>query len=230
MIRAMENLNFQIDVAARMLVASFLGASIGLEREVHGHPAGMRTHLLVSLGSALFTVLSIFGFPPGTGAPLDPSRVAAQVVSGIGFLGAGAIIKDGFSVRGLTTAASLWATAAVGMAAGAGQEIIALVAAAIILFSLWPLNRIATRVHGISKERRQLTLTVLNLGVIAEVTSHLTDHAVEIVAVETEPAATGYRVELGVRTGPRSALEAALDRIRSVDGVGDVTSTGPGGD
>ena len=85
----------------------------------------MRTHLLVALGSAMFTELSIYGFggsaEPGRSLPIDPSRVAAQIVSGIGFLGAGAILKYGTSIRGLTTAASLWATAAVGMAAGAGD-------------------------------------------------------------------------------------------------------------
>ena len=91
--------------ALRLLVAAIPGALIGLEREIQEHPAGMRTHLLVSLGSAGFTVLSIASFT-ATGA--DPARIAAQVVSGIGFLGAGAILKEGATVRGLTTAASLW--------------------------------------------------------------------------------------------------------------------------
>ena len=104
--------------AVRLLVAAALGALIGLEREIHDHPAGMRTHLLVSVGSAGFTVLSIFAFPaPGA----DPARIAAQIVTGVGFLGAGAILKEGATIRGLTTAASLWAVAAVGMAAGAGR-------------------------------------------------------------------------------------------------------------
>src|ERR687894_3000498 len=148
----MGDLGFQVDISIRLLISAALGATIGLEREIHGHPAGMRTHLLLSLGSGLFTVLSIFGFPGEAGAPLDPSRVAAQIVSGIGFLGAGAIIKDGFSVRGLTTAASLWATAAVGMGAGAGQHVVAIVATAIVLFSLWPLSRLSDRLHGLQKE------------------------------------------------------------------------------
>ncbi|MEO8571411.1 MAG: MgtC/SapB family protein, partial [Chloroflexota bacterium] len=107
------DLGEQLDISIRLVVASLLGAAIGFEREIHAHPAGMRTHLLVSLGSAAFTVLGIFSFVAGTGT--DPSRIAAQVVSGIGFLGAGAILKYGSTVRGLTTAASLWATAAVGM-------------------------------------------------------------------------------------------------------------------
>src|SRR5688500_13060369 len=114
------DLGVQLDISIRLLVASVLGAAIGLESELHAPPAGMRTHLLVSLGSAAFTVLSIFFFQAPEGAlQTDPSRIAAQIVSGIGFLGAGAILKYGASVRGLTTAASLWATAGVGMAAGA---------------------------------------------------------------------------------------------------------------
>src|SRR6188472_1311287 len=129
--------------ALRLLLAAVLGAVIGFEREIHDHPAGMRTHLLVALGSAIFTVVSIYGF--GDPDVADPSRVAAQIVTGIGFLGAGAIIKYGTSVRGLTTAASLWATAAVGMAAGTGQWILAIVASAIVVATLGPMPLVVRR-------------------------------------------------------------------------------------
>ena len=108
------------DLVLRLLLSAFLGGLIGVEREIHDHPAGIRTHLLVALGSALFTVLSIVGFPSSDDVATDPSRVAAQIVTGIGFLGAGAILKYGPTVRGLTTAASLWIVAAIGMASGAG--------------------------------------------------------------------------------------------------------------
>jgi putative Mg2+ transporter-C (MgtC) family protein len=136
----------QLDLSARIIVAAILGAIIGLEREIHGHPAGIRTHILVALGSAIFTVLSIQGFgsvAPGT--TFDPTRIAAQIVTGIGFLGAGAILKDGTIIRGLTTAASLWATAAVGLAAGAGDDVIAGVGAILIVVSLWPLQTLIER-------------------------------------------------------------------------------------
>jgi putative Mg2+ transporter-C (MgtC) family protein len=102
---------------ARLLLAVALGAAIGYERERAGKPAGLRTHGMVCLGAALFTLVSIFGFG-GTG---DPTRIAAQVVTGIGFLGAGAILHRHHTVEGLTTAASLWVTAAVGLAIGAGM-------------------------------------------------------------------------------------------------------------
>jgi len=138
----MTDLNLQLELALRLVVAAILGAVIGLEREYHGHPAGMRTHLLVSVGSATFTVLSIEAFK-GPGA--DPARIAAQIVTGIGFLGAGAILKDRGAVRGLTTAASLWAVAAVGMAAGAAAWGVAVTATVIVLVSLWPLHEIERR-------------------------------------------------------------------------------------
>jgi putative Mg2+ transporter-C (MgtC) family protein len=95
-----------------------MGAFIGLEREKHGRPAGLRTHALVSLGSCLIMLISIYGFNGITGR--DPARLAAQVVSGIGFLGAGTIIREGTSIRGLTTAASLWVVAGIGLAIGSG--------------------------------------------------------------------------------------------------------------
>src|SRR4051794_38836414 len=141
------DLGLQADLAVRMFVAAVLGAAIGLEREIHEHPAGMRTHLLVALGSAIFTELSIFGFEGIVATPIDPSRVAAQIVSGIGFLGAGAILKYGTSIRGLTTAASLWTAAAIGMAAGAGEWLIAAIGTFIVVFSLWPLNALVARIH-----------------------------------------------------------------------------------
>ena len=136
-------------------MAAALGAAIGLEREVHEHPAGMRTHLLVSMGSAAFTVLSIEAFKaPGA----DPPRVAAQIVTGVGFLGAGAILKEGATIRGLTTAASLWAVAAVGMAAGAGAWVSAVTITIIVILSLWPLRVITERFVG--RDQHRLTLRV----------------------------------------------------------------------
>lgn len=122
---------------------------IGLEREFREREAGLRTHLLVALGAALFTIVSAFGFrdvlthDPNVVVRLDPSRIAAQVVSGIGFLGAGAIIRQGLSIRGLTTAATLWVVAAIGMAAGAGFYSVAVITTVIALVALWPLRYLA---------------------------------------------------------------------------------------
>jgi putative Mg2+ transporter-C (MgtC) family protein len=132
----------------KLLLAAFLGAVIGLEREIHGRPAGFRTHLLVSLGSCLFVITSIrfytfFGnFSGSVPVGVDPGRVAAQVVTGIGFLGAGAIIREKFSVRGLTTAACLWIASAIGLACGVGLFGISMLVTVISLISLLLLKRI----------------------------------------------------------------------------------------
>ena len=118
-------LNF--DFVLRLLVAGILGAIIGLDREYRAKEAGYRTHFLVSLGSALIMIVSQYGFQDiikESSVTLDPSRVAAQVVSGIGFIGAGTIIFQKQIVRGLTTAAGLWATAGIGLAVGAGMYVI----------------------------------------------------------------------------------------------------------
>lgn len=129
----------QIDLIGRLAVGLLLGAAIGLERELHRQPAGFRTHSLVALGAALFTVVSGFAF---TGPGADPTRIAAQIVTGIGFIGAGTIIQHRGSVRGLTTAASLWSVAAVGTAAGAGLHLVAVGATLLILFVLAALDRL----------------------------------------------------------------------------------------
>jgi putative Mg2+ transporter-C (MgtC) family protein len=127
-------------IALRLLVAALLGGAIGMEREFRERGAGLRTHTVVCVGSALFTLVSAYAF---VGPHVDPTRIAAQIVSGIGFLGAGAIIRQGLSVRGLTTAATLWLVAAIGMASGAGYYSAAVIATAGALVTLGPLRVIA---------------------------------------------------------------------------------------
>src|SRR5690348_10048981 len=116
------------EMAGRVLLAFALGALLGWERERAGRPAGLRTFMMVTAGSAAFTLVSIYGFA-GMGTVRDPARVAAQIVTGIGFLGAGTIWRTTSTVRGLTTAAGVWFAAAVGMMAGAGMYLIAVVTA-----------------------------------------------------------------------------------------------------
>lgn len=132
----------QSDIAVRLLVAAGVGMIIGIEREIREQAAGMRTHMLVATGACLFTIVSVFGFEGLLDGAVDPSlghdpaRVASNVVTGVGFLGAGAILREGRSVRGLTTAASLWVVAAIGMAVGLGMYWAASVAAAVTVLSL----------------------------------------------------------------------------------------------
>lgn len=135
-------------VLLRLVIAAVLGGAIGMERELRERQAGLRTHLVVCVGAALFTLVSAYGFDDVLSrgqVVADPTRIAAQIVSGIGFLGAGAIIRQGLSVRGLTTAASLWIVAAIGMASGAGMYAPAAIGTVIVLFSLGPLRILAYR-------------------------------------------------------------------------------------
>jgi putative Mg2+ transporter-C (MgtC) family protein len=136
------------EVLLRMVLAAVFGGAIGFERELRERQAGLRTHMLVSVGSALFTIASAYGFRDflvhgGSVVRADPTRIAAQIVTGIGFLGAGAIIRQGLSVRGLTTAATLWVVAAIGLATGAGYYSAAAITTALVLVSLWPLRILA---------------------------------------------------------------------------------------
>jgi putative Mg2+ transporter-C (MgtC) family protein len=124
-------LNTELEMALRLVLAGVLGSIIGYQRERSGKPAGLRTHALICVGSALFTVAGTSAFSSG-----DPTRIAAGVVSGIGFLGAGAILHRHRSVEGLTTAATMWVVAAIGLAAGAGLYIIAPITAVIALIVL----------------------------------------------------------------------------------------------
>jgi putative Mg2+ transporter-C (MgtC) family protein len=214
----------QADLSVRLLIAAVLGAAVGFEREIHDHPAGMRTHLLVALGSAIFTELSIFGFSsapaPNGSLPTDTSRVAAQVVSGIGFLGAGAILKYGTSVRGLTTAASLWATAAVGMACGAGSWVVAAVGTAIVVLSLWPLNVVIARLRPEGLRAVSLRLRATRIEVLGEVTRLLSGRHVEIGEINTQRhGKNNYEVEIRLRL-PANVREQ--DIVAQVAGVADV--------
>jgi putative Mg2+ transporter-C (MgtC) family protein len=148
----------------RLSIAAGLGAAVGFERELRDREAGIRTHLLVSLGSALFTIISAYGFHEflvggGSIVRADPTRIAAQIVTGIGFLGAGAIIRDGLSVRGLTTAATLWVVAAVGMACGAGYYWPAVAATVLTIVTLGPLRFVAHRtVERMKPEENRVTV------------------------------------------------------------------------
>jgi putative Mg2+ transporter-C (MgtC) family protein len=139
------NSDIELDLILRIFVAALLGGAIGLEREYRSKEAGFRTHFLVALGSALFMVVSAYGFEEAVALPghrLDVSRVAAQVVSGIGFIGAGTIIfrKSENIVSGLTTAAGVWVVAAIGLACGGGMYKLAIASTFLVLIGLEAFN------------------------------------------------------------------------------------------
>lgn len=223
----MLDIGVQLDLSARLIVAAMLGLAIGFEREIHGHPAGLRTHMLVALGSALFTVMSIRGFGGEVDGQMavDPTRIAAQIVSGIGFLGAGAILKDGAVVRGLTTAASLWATAAVGMAAGAAEYAIGAVATAVILVSLWPINLIADRLRVSNLTDTQIRLALKRIDALGGVSEILARHRLEVTQISTQRLSPdNYQADVSVRGRQVGAISEAIEEISRLPDV-DIVST-----
>jgi putative Mg2+ transporter-C (MgtC) family protein len=137
----------EMQMIVRLILAAFLGGIVGIEREIHSKAAGFRTHILVCIGSCLIMLTSMHMFDIYQGlVNADPGRIAAQVVSGIGFLGAGTIIRSRASVLGLTTAASLWAVAGIGLAVGSGLFIVSIFTAVLIIASLFALNKVQDKI------------------------------------------------------------------------------------
>jgi putative Mg2+ transporter-C (MgtC) family protein len=209
----------------RIVVAAALGGAVGIERELREHDAGFRTHMLVAIGSALFTIVSAYAFRDflvrgGSVVRADPTRIAAQIVTGIGFLGAGAIIRQGFSVRGLTTAATLWVVAAIGMAAGAGYYGGAVLTTAVVLISLWPL-RILARM-GTSRFRPQTSTLVAqlpsgsSLGPLIDEVERLGGR---VKSVEISHEADRRSVLLDVTMPPRVDPPRVIAQVGELEGV-----------
>ena len=168
----------------RLLAATAMGAAIGFEREYHAKEAGLRTHLLVALGSCLFMILSVYGFDFMLGrdhVSYDPSRIASQVVTGIGFIGAGTIIFQKQAVRGLTTAAGLWVTAAIGLACGNGMYWIALITTVIVLVSLGLIN---VYLPYFSQKEHTVTFLVEDYTVLTEVMENLRREKITVLNYE----------------------------------------------
>ena len=212
------------EVLLRLFVAAALGGAIGLERELDEKAAGLRTHMLVAGGSAIFTVAS-FALFAGEGTTRDPTRIAAQIVTGIGFLGAGAIIRQGLSVRGLTTAASLWLVAAIGMAAGAGYWDGALIATLGALLTLGPLRVISFRILSRYRPQRDRLLVEVPAGgspvpIIAAIERQGGRVVSLDVAQEGDRRSVGIDVELAVGSAP-----AVVAEVAEIDGVLEVRWT-----
>jgi len=219
-----------LTVFGRLLLAALLGGLVGVEREVHGRPAGFRTHLLVTVGACLMMLVSEgffdkYGLLSGSSVVrLDPARVAAQIVTGIGFLGAGAIIKDGHAVRGLTTAACLWLAAGIGMAVGAGLYAPALFVTALSLFSLLFLKRAERLLRA--EKYRNLVLTCAETGndVLPAIETHMAKHGLRIVHFGFEKDFSAGEVQYifvvaQCGRGERSALTEAFASLPAIKKV-----------
>lgn len=208
----------------RLAVAAGLGGAIGFERELRERQAGLRTHLVVSVGSALFTLVSAYAFR-NFGNKVDPTRIAAQIVSGIGFLGAGAIIRQGLSVRGLTTAATLWLVAAIGMASGAGYYDGAVIATLGALFTLGPLRILAYRViHKYRPEIDRLLVEIPAGGSPAPLIEGVERQGSRVVALEIAQEGDRRSVAIDVEM-LQAAAPAIVAGIAEIDGVLEVRWT-----
>ncbi len=213
------------ELIVRVVVAAVLGGAVGFEREYHDQPAGFRTHILVSLGAALFTLVGTYGmdvFTSGaTRVSLDPSRVTAQIVSGIGFLGAGAILRFGLNVRGLTTAASLWVTAAIGAAAGLGYWEGAVAVTVAVLGALYGLKWVERRLlYRIKPGRVRFTIEMspeLRLATLSEV---LESHRARVDRMQLQSDEDERRLLVAsISLPPHVGPEMLAAEIAEVEGV-----------
>jgi putative Mg2+ transporter-C (MgtC) family protein len=221
----------ELELTLRLLSAALLGGMIGLEREWNNHAAGFRTHILVCIGSAAIMLLSMYGFEGFADEPnvqMDPARLAAQVNAGIGFLGAGAILRNGGSVSGLTTAASIWVVAAIGLSAGAGFLYLAALSAVLVVVSLFLLNKLEKRMMRGRRQSRVVVRMLDRPGRLCDVADAFEAHGVRfenvrIAAVDDEGAMreSTRTVELrfDVKASSREKLYLAVDRIGASEGV-----------
>jgi len=209
----------ELDIALRLLVAAALGAAVGIERERDNQPAGLRTHMILVIGSALAMCLSINIAQLGTGG--DPARLAAQVVSGIGFLGAGAILRYGFNVKGLTTATTLWSMAIVGLAVGYGYFIIGIVATALMLIVLTLLNILEKRFVRKSVTRYISIQAAYHSGLIKSIRKAVNKLSDKVVSFTIQKNLKNKRIRIQivahVKRGEK--LEDLTEVISNIEGV-----------
>jgi putative Mg2+ transporter-C (MgtC) family protein len=212
------------EVAVRLAVAAALTGAVGLERELRERAAGLRTHMLVGVGSALFTIVSAYAwgdfvFDRTQGTTFDPTRIAAQIVTGIGFLGAGAIIRQGLSIRGLTTAAGLWVAAAIGMAVGAGYWGAALIGTGVVLVGLGPLRMAEGWVVSRRREGGTLEIDLRPEEPLAPVLGVLEGRRARVSRIHLEEEETGRELRIEVRMPPGVSGRDLVEELTSLDEV-----------
>jgi putative Mg2+ transporter-C (MgtC) family protein len=205
-----------LELLGRLLLAAVLGGAIGAERELNDQAAGLRTHMLLTIGACLFTLVSAYGFGAG---PRDPSRLAAQIVTGIGFLGGGAIVRHGLTVKGLTTAASIWATASVGVAVGAGQYVLGVGGAVLVSVTLLGLRRVGALLQRWGVSREALVLTIRPGFDVKRIVEAVRDEGAELRGLDRQEGDGEDRIALVVKLRPRYRTEQLLDVLGRLDGV-----------
>ncbi len=220
------------ELILRVVLAAVLGGVVGLERELADQPAGFRTHMLVSLGAALFTLAGAYGAESfaGSGAArvqFDPTRVAAQVVAGIGFLGAGAIIRHGVNVRGLTTAASLWVTAAIGLAVALGFWVGAVATVATTVVVLYGLGQLERRMlQRLKANHFRLAIEALADFRLPDLTDCVESRGGTVESVKMKTDAEGHHQLVVTLTAPREGHSDIVEALTELNGVTHVDWTG----
>ena len=222
----------ELTMVLRLIVAAILGGIVGMERGSGERPAGFRTHIQVCVGSALFMLVSIYGFddiaPVTTtleddiGTRRDTARIAAQVVSGIGFLGAGTILHEGLTIKGLTTAASLWIVSAIGLAVGSGMYLLSTVATMLTMLTLVTFRTWEKRFAGTRSDRRFIRVVTRNTpGIITEITAFLSDCGIKVktLNVKTDNKNGNIILELYLKIDRTIDMVEVADGIQNIDGV-----------
>jgi len=214
---------FELEMAARLLLAVLLGGFIGYEREHTNRPAGFRTHILVCAGAALVMATSEYMVRRYSISAVDPARLGAQVISGIGFLGAGTIIRDGVNVRGLTTAASLWAVSCVGIAVGCGFYLGAVIATILIFITLITLKKAERRFSRRNRFRTIIIESENITGQVGIVTNLLEKSSIEIKNIQLYKSKDGTQmIKLLVKL-PGGAMDVqTLNELQAIEGVREV--------
>ncbi|AJY74758.1 MgtC/SapB family protein [Paenibacillus beijingensis] len=217
-----------LELTVRLTLAIVLGGLIGLERELGGHHAGFRTHILVCLGSAAIMLLSMYGFSEYAAEPnvrMDPARLAAQVISGIGFLGAGTIVRTGLTISGLTTAASLWVVAAIGLSVGAGFYYGASISTFLVVVSLFFLNKVEKNFSHAKKDRQITFVLHRKTSSLQHIVTSLNKSGIKIykLTIENEEAAEGSAqpliIKMDVKLKKTKAFDEALLKLAGIEGV-----------
>jgi putative Mg2+ transporter-C (MgtC) family protein len=216
-------------IALRILLAGAIGLAIGVERELSDHPAGMRTHIGVALGACLFGVMSAYGFSEFdasrdvTNFQVDPTRVASNIVVGIGFLGGGTILKHGLSVRGLTTAASMWVTAAAGLGCALGMYSATLVGTGVMLASLVLLRAPRRWLKARVRVRETVIIELMKDAPAGDVINELNSmEGVTVRSLSVKRMEGHLRVEADLQADPGVDLQGQLATIAAHEGVEDV--------
>jgi putative Mg2+ transporter-C (MgtC) family protein len=205
------------ELLGRLLLAAVLGGAIGAERELNDQAAGLRTHMLLTIGACLFTLVSAYGFGGGVGT--DPSRLAAQIVTGIGFLGGGAIVRQGLTVKGLTTAASIWATASVGVAIGAGSYVLGIGGTLLVVGTLFGLRRLSNLLQRWGVSREEYVLSTTTEFDAQRVVDAIRSERVDLRSLERREGDEEDQIVLVVKLRPLYRPEQLIDVLGSLDGV-----------